>query len=672
MSDQGLFSKLFGGQRDQSGARGLAPAAPSGYFTYEAPAPSFTKEEEVRAMDELLGKLTSMELPDAIDTIMLGPSDSDEVLPATGFARYAARLFSQVGATHIRQIAATNELSVIRLSGTGTFWIRLPYGELSADDLSCVLAAESAMNRLLFIKEVFEERADENSWSEENCFDADLGWMENIVLGVISMLKGMEQNPLLQLHGAQGARGGEWDVRTRFALAVEMLRLPFRLVYSFDCDAAAGLLRVDYTIPLAAWLPQHRYNSDTHQWTDMSELAAQYAAHYSIALGAVLAAAAFGASVGMQRVHVVGHPRDIEADKALSLTFNRLPFVAEVVPAIENRNPDWIQLLLERASVTDAELDRTLAARHLAPQSDTRLLPEHLRDQLFADTVSELEVVSDMPTDSWDGIHAAEQDREDSPLAAIAVLESIVAQGDEAVAELPLGSQALYCSDAVSRFLLPLVGEQDGVRFVRYSDTAFRARSMLCDLYNEINDPDLAIRQAQKCIELAPTSTIGFTDLVNALFLKKEYEQAIPYLEQALRLATNAPIVGFLYYRLAYALWQTERRETALACYVLSSFNGFARPEVIAQEVNELLSEMVTLSGGGHLAMPSADQARDIIHRDGIVVAPTQQVREQLASVLVALVDAGCFDIAAPIVRTLSSTVGYRDEMFVVASSLER
>ena len=84
------------------------------------------KEQESRAMGELLGRLLHSELPDAIDIVMLGPSSATAESPGFGFACFAARLFSEVGASRIRSIAASHEMDLIRLSNTGTFWARFP------------------------------------------------------------------------------------------------------------------------------------------------------------------------------------------------------------------------------------------------------------------------------------------------------------------------------------------------------------------------------------------------------------------------------------------------------------------------------------------------------------------------------------------------------------------
>ncbi|MBQ9022090.1 MAG: tetratricopeptide repeat protein [Eggerthellaceae bacterium] len=623
------------------------------------------KELESDAMGKLLSSLLSTELPDAIDLIMLGPSSASGTEPGQGFALYAARLFSNIGASRIRTIAASYDIDVIRLSNTKTFWVRFPFADLSDDELSCVLAAEAAMNRLLFVKEAFDAQSTALVWSELDCALADASLISSLSAGASAQIKGAGANPLQEVFGVQGRKGGEWDLRTRFALAVESLRVPYRLSYSFDCNAAEGLFSIDYTAPLADWMPQQRFDVASGLWLDVSQETAQEAARYTLSVGVLLAAAAFGTSVGVRRVRISSHPVRLSADSAATLFFDRIPFISNVMPAIEAQDIVWMQHLLDISQTSDAAFEKSIRVNHKQPTGDSRPVPEELRNTLYADTVGELDVLSDMETDSWDTVHAAEADRHESPLAAIAVLESVVDEADKAVESLPTNTKALYCSDVVSRFLLPLNQVEDGTRFVRYSDSGFRARSILCDLYCEMGEPDRAIQQAEKCIELAPTSTIGYTDLVNALFTKQAHEEAIPYLIQALSYATQEGTIAYLYYRLAFALWQAGRREAALATYVLCMHHNFGRVEVVHQEMHELIEEMADPK------VPSVGEARDILQREGITPAPSPQLRQLVASQLVSLVDHGILDIAAPLSRMVGSVEGHRDELYAVGESLQ-
>ena len=274
----------------------------------ENKAPLSPKEQESNAMGDLLANMLRSELPDAIDIVMLGPSSAEQDAPGLGFACFAARLFADVGASRIRSIAAAHDMDIIRLTNTGTFWARFPYNELSDDELSSVLAAEAAMNRLLFVKEAFDQQSSAQTWTEADCALADASLIATIAASAPEHIKGTSANPLLEIYGTHGTKGGEWDIRTRFALVAESLRLPYRLAYNFDCNAAEGLFSIDYTAPLAAWMPQKRFDVASGMWVDCSAQASQDAARYALSVGAMLASAAFGTSVGISSVRIASHP----------------------------------------------------------------------------------------------------------------------------------------------------------------------------------------------------------------------------------------------------------------------------------------------------------------------------------------------------------------------------
>ena len=61
--------------------------------------------------------------------------------------------------------------------------------------------------------------------SEAFCADEDWHALRAITDQTASLLKRLAQteNPLLQIYGATGARGGEWDVRTRLTGILECL-----------------------------------------------------------------------------------------------------------------------------------------------------------------------------------------------------------------------------------------------------------------------------------------------------------------------------------------------------------------------------------------------------------------------------------------------------------------
>ena len=155
------------------------------------------------------------------------------------------------------------------------------------------------------------------------------------------------------LLGTDAARGGEWDVRTRFAAAAEGLRAPFGFDYLFGCDASAGVFSIDVAVPVASAFPA----SGTALTCDDMQVA------YLLRLSMALAAIAFGSSVGVIRAVVTTHERDIDGAVVCSAEFSRQLFTMETVPAIQTG------AILE-ASLSVEELIKMLSLRAINMERD--------------------------------------------------------------------------------------------------------------------------------------------------------------------------------------------------------------------------------------------------------------------------------------------------------------
>ena len=407
-------------------------------------------------MSQILESFTSLELPDAIDAILLGADDMEPGSTDAALSRYASRLFGELGASRMRDIATSHHVATGRLSNTDLFWLRFNPSELSEEEFGYLLATEGIMNRLRLVEEVFESHAgtqgaDEarGSFAEGECAMADIGVIEGVSYAVPRMLHS-SPNHLKSIHGASCKRGGEWDVRSRFALAVESLRLPFRLMYHFDCDAANGLFRVNFNAPAGAWMPRCRFEADIETWVDASDQQEALASEYTLRLAAVLAAAAFGSGVGIKRVHLLADPLWDSEGTSLSLVVDRIPFIAKLLPDIVDGDPSWLERFREMFEGTDEELDEQLRCRHLPLSRDTRELPEDLKKLLHADLACELDVRSQDDDERWDAVREAYEDSETSPVAAIATLEALVADAGAIEAD-EQGRFPLFCTDEVAR-----------------------------------------------------------------------------------------------------------------------------------------------------------------------------------------------------------------------------
>ena len=290
-------------------------------------------------MADVVDDLLKPPLPDACD-LLVHRVRSARPGGASGFELYAARLLEEAGSSRLRAIAAHADIGAGRLSTTGLAWLRFDEDALDGEERNAVLAVESALNRLALI-EASVAAADGAGalyagYDEGFCSELDWRALCGIAAGAGALARGSGQpNEPRGMFGVQAAQGGEWDVRTRFAQACEGLRLPFRLEYRFDADAAAGVLAVECSAPLPGAFPAARWDAARAMWEDVRALRGWAASAYAMRLAAVLAAAAFGAGIGMARAVVTVRPGSLGGQAGMSLAFDRIPFLADVLPRIE-------------------------------------------------------------------------------------------------------------------------------------------------------------------------------------------------------------------------------------------------------------------------------------------------------------------------------------------------
>lgn len=115
----------------------------------------------------------------------------------------------------------------------------------------------------------------------------------------------------------------------------------------------------------------------------------------------------------------------------------------------------------------------------------------------------------------------------------------------------------LYCENVFARYLTSLVESDPTVRYVRASDIGQAARSSLSRIYRDMGDLDAAEAQARACIELAPTSAPAYNDLITCFAEGDHYNRIIDVAREALRVAVTGNDIAYVYYRLAFAYWQT-------------------------------------------------------------------------------------------------------------------
>ena len=393
----------------------------------------------------------------------------------------------------------------------------------------------------------------------------------------------------------------------------------------------------------------------------------------------------------MTRVVVNGREGSIAGANVLSLEFGRIPFTMGAMAKIRSGEFSAPATECDPATLFDmlhlthiaANIDgegnlqpvEPLAVELSVPYTpvaeDTRPLPEDLRGMLHADIVSDLDVMSEQDAELGARYRAIMEEKDDSLLLAVAQLEDIVAEtsataaADVVADDLAQPSEPrriLYCENVFARYLTSLVESDPSVRYVRASDIGQAARSSLSRIYRDMGDLDAA--EAHACIELAPTSAPAYNDLITCFAEGDHYDRIIDVAREALRVAVTGNDIAYVYYRLAFAYWQTGRLPEALACY-LRVPEASPMGEAALRERNDLVSEMGN-------SVPGSDwDPVACLRTAGVPLAPLDDVMEVVGRALIELCDANMPLAAAPLASLVASTQR-NDILHAVAASLRQ
>ena len=174
--------------------------------------------------------------------------------------------------------------------------------------------------------------------------------------------------------------------------------------------------------------------------------------------------------------------------------------------------------------------------------------------------------------------------------------------------EIPQEEDLIYALDIGTRSVIGMLGkvkegkvhifamekqphQQRAMQDGQIEDIGQAARSSLSRIYRDMGDLDAAEAQARACIELAPTSAPAYNDLITCFAEGDHYDRIIDVAREALRVAVTGNDIAYVYYRLAFAYWQTGRLPEALACY-LRVPESSPMGEAALRERNDLVSEM--------------------------------------------------------------------------------
>ena len=622
---------------------------------------------------EVLLGFDSTPLPDAIETLLYRIDHTDD---PSGIERYAAALMGEVNLPRLRTIAAKTEMSLARIDRSRLFYLNFDRSLLDQDEIDTLLAVECRLNRLSGILERIGAGLGPvaSSPSFEGCSLFDLWHISKTTNDVPRLLETLSNdNPWAKPGTVACQPGGEWDVRTRFARIVEALNVVTRLDYTYRANVAEGIMLVRFGRTVVDAMPQREYDAQDDAWREVDEpKRAAWATEHDARIALALAAACFASGARITRCYVQIAAPDSEQDERTIATysFGRAAYLANCVPVakdLESMDMDDMpcKRMLE-AYESDAPDAIEPAEVHARPRDDHRSLPPALRDLLLADTADELEVMED---DDDPYVARVIELRELAKVDRAGAFEGFSRLVEEleakcAVAELlatgPVQTQ--FCDNQLVRIVLPVMEEDRSVRILRAPDALYFAQHEICSFYAEQEDFERALPEVRRLYDLARSSMQSHFALINVLARLERFDEIIEVARHGLRIASDRPSIGYLFYRLAFAYWNCDQLELALACYRLVP-RGEESGSNALEEMQGLMNEM------GVNEPPTFEDAVETIRKAGLELPPVPAVTNQLADAAVQLVDNGFFFLARGCIFQMWRTMG-NDELGSLNRSL--
>ena len=622
---------------------------------------------------EVLLGFDSTPLPDAIETLLYRIDHTDD---PSGIERYAAALMGEVNLPRLRTIAAKTEMSLARIDRSRLFYLNFDRSLLDQDEIDTLLAVECRLNRLSGILERIGAGLGPvaSSPSFEGCSLFDLWHISKTTNDVPRLLETMSNdNPWAKPGTVACQPGGEWDVRTRFARIVEALNVVTRLDYAYRANVAEGIMLVRFGRTVVDAMPQREYDAQDDAWREVDEpKRAAWATEHDARIALALAAACFASGARITRCYVqIAAPDSEQGERTIATySFGRAAYLANCVPVakdLESMDMDDMpcKRMLE-AYESDAPDAIEPAEVHARPRDDHRSLPPALRDLLLADTADELEVMED---DDDPYVARVIELRELAKVDRAGAFEGFSRLVEEleakcAVAELlatgPVQTQ--FCDNQLVRMVLPVMEEDRSVRILRAPDALYFAQHEICSFYAEQEDFERALPEVRRLYDLARSSMQSHFALINVLARLERFDEIIEVARHGLRIASDRPSIGYLFYRLAFAYWNCDQLELALACYRLVP-RGEESGSNALEEMQGLMNEM------GVNEPPTFEDAVETIRKAGLELPPVPAVTNQLADAAVQLVDNGFFFLARGCIFQMWRTMG-NDELGSLNRSL--
>ena len=622
---------------------------------------------------EVLLGFDSTPLPDAIETLLYRIDHTDN---PSGIERYAAALMGEVNLPRLRTIAAKTEMSLARIDRSRLFYLNFDRSLLDQDEIDTLLAVECRLNRLSGILERIGAGLGPvaSSPSFEGCSLFDLWHISKTTNDVPRLLETLSNdNPWAKPGTVACQPGGEWDVRTRFARIVEALNVVTRLDYTYRANVAEGIMLVRFGRTVVDAMPQREYDAQDDAWREVDEpKRAAWATEHDARIALTLAAACFASGTRITRCYVqIAVPDGEQGERVVeTYSFGRAAYLADCVSVakdLESMDMDDMPCkhLLEAYEADTPDMIEP-AEVHARPRDDHRPLPSALRDLLLADTADELEV---MEEDNDPYVARVVELREQSKVDRAGAFEGFSRLVEELEAKCTVAEllatgpvQTQFCDNQLVRMVLPVMEEDRSVRILRAPDALYFAQHEICSFYAEQEDFERALPEVRRLYDLARSSMQSHFALINVLARLERYDEIIEVARHGLRIASDRPSIGYLFYRLAFAYWNCDQLELALACYRLVP-RGEESGGSAQEEMQGLMNEM------GVIKPPTFEEAVETIRKAGLELPPVPAVTNQLADAAVQLVDNGFFFLARGCIYQMWRTMG-NDELGSLNRSL--
>lgn len=622
---------------------------------------------------EVLLGFDSTPLPDAIETLLYRIDHTDN---PSGIERYAAALMGEVNLPRLRTIAAKTEMSLARINRSRLFYLNFDRSLLDQDEIDTLLAVECRLNRLSGILERIGAGLGPvaSSPSFEGCSLFDLWHISKTTNDVPRLLETLSNdNPWAKPGTVACQPGGEWDVRTRFARIVEALNVVTRLDYTYRANVAEGIMLVRFGRTVVDAMPQREYDAQDDAWREVDEpKRAAWATEHDARIALTLAAACFASGTRITRCYVqIAVPDGEQGERVVeTYSFGRAAYLADCVSVakdLESMDMDDMPCkhLLEAYEADTPDMIEP-AEVHARPRDDHRPLPSALRDLLLADTADELEV---MEEDNDPYVARVVELREQSKVDRAGAFEGFSRLVEELEAKCTVAEllatgpvQTQFCDNQLVRMVLPVMEEDRSVRILRAPDALYFAQHEICSFYAEQEDFERALPEVRRLYDLARSSMQSHFALINVLARLERYDEIIEVARHGLRIASDRPSIGYLFYRLAFAYWNCDQLELPLACYRLVP-RGEESGGSAQEEMQGLMNEM------GVIKPPTFEEAVETIRKAGLELPPVPAVTNQLADAAVQLVDNGFFFLARGCIYQMWRTMG-NDELGSLNRSL--